>query len=305
MASWSTMLLVIASALHITGCGSTHPNAIHSNPHFDGQADDPSPYAGRAVPTPDSLAGLWEAPDGQKGTIGIHLRLVTTVPATATSLARSVQSWSRFELGVYERKGPSIGLNDEKGFTDWKLSVDLRFDHGRLRLHSPAPPSVDLDLAQSGDRWIGRFHLGAFDHRVVLRRPGIGKNASLLVGTWQTSPPVPFYTCAHIVQTGPNTFTGWFDSLGVLGLLHHSPNVKRSTTSIELYGDLMEVRVLNDRVFLQLPAFADAGICCSHAFVGSLTEDGSAIQGIWPSGPNQERRNGKWTRIRGNSCGGR
>jgi hypothetical protein len=303
MPSWPTVLLVTVFALHVTGCSSTPPpNAVLSGLPFEVQSDDQSPYDGRPVQSPESLAGLWETRDGHKGTIGIHLSLITTVPATATSLAGTVQSWHNLVVSVYERKGPTIALYDQNSFSDSPRGGSVTFDHGRLRLHSSAPPSIDLDLVQSGHRWIGRLHREAFDRQVTLRRLSLGKNASPLIGTWQTSPPFPFYTCAHVVQTGPDHFTGWFDSLGVFGLIHYPPNVKRLTTSIERYGELMEVRVLNDKVSFQLPAFADAGICCSHAFVGNLTEDGAAIRGLWPSGPNQGQHTGKWIRVRGDSC---
>jgi hypothetical protein len=297
------VLLVTLLALHVTGCSSTPTlNAVPSGPPFEVQSDDQSPYDGKPVQSPDSLAGLWETQDGHKGTIGIHLSLITTVPATATSLAGTMQSWHNLVVSVYERKGPTIALYDQNSFSDSPRGGSVTFDHGRLRLHASAPPSIDLDLLQSGHRWIGRFHRGAFDRQVTLRRPSFGKNASPLIGTWQTSPPFPLSTCAHVVQTGPDHFTGWFDSLGVFGLMHYPPNVKRLTTSTERYGELMEVRVLNDKVSFQLPAFADAGICCSHTFVGNLTEDGAAIGGLWPSGPNQEQHSGKWIRVRGDAC---
>jgi hypothetical protein len=207
MASWPTALLVTVFALHVTGCSSTPPpNDVLSSLPLEVQADDQSPFDGRPVQSPDSLAGLWETQDGHKGTIGIHLSLITTVSTRATSLAGTVQSWHNLVVNVYERKGPTIALYDQNSFSDSPRGGNVTFDQGRLRLHSVAPPSIDLDLVQSGHRWIGRFHRGAFDRHVTLRRPSFGKNASPLIGTWQTSPPFPLSACAHVVQTGPHDF---------------------------------------------------------------------------------------------------
>jgi hypothetical protein len=304
MPSWPAVLLVTLLALNVDGCsGTPAPNSVPPGLPFEVRSDDKSPTDGSPVQSPESLTGLWETPDGHKGAIGIHLSLSTTVPATATSLGGTVQFWNHLVVSVYGRKGPTIALYDQNSFSDSPRGGSVTFDHGRLRLHSSAaPPSIDLDLLQSGQSWIGRFHRGAFDHRVTLRRPGFGKNPSPLVGIWQTSPPFFLYTCAHIVQTGPDDFTGWFDSLGVLGLIRYPPNVKRPATYTEQYGDLMEVRALNDKVRFQLPAFADPGICCSHAFVGNLNEDGVAIRGLWPSGPNQEQHTGRWIKVRRDGC---
>jgi hypothetical protein len=42
--------------------------------------------------------------------------------------------------------------------------------------------------------------------------------------------------------------------------------------------------------------YAYSGICCPHTFIGTLTQDGNVIQGVWPPGPNQAPHDGHWRR---------
>jgi hypothetical protein len=79
---------------------------------------DESFYRGQQVQHPEALSGLWEASDGRVGAIGIHLQLDTSVPSEATSLNGVPQSWQDFQVGVFDRGGPTIQIGDQNYFSD-------------------------------------------------------------------------------------------------------------------------------------------------------------------------------------------
>ena len=164
---------------------------------------------------------------------------------------------------------------------------------------------MDLDLLQQSDSsWEGRFHRGNFDSRVKLRRPGAGGGLPRdpAVGTWsENSMDSSMRSCVHIVQQTATEWTGWSDSLTVLGSMPYASQVPRPATAVEHYGELMKVkRNQNGSFSFELGAFN--GVCCPHRFAGTLTSSGTQIQGAWLSGPNQIARQGGWTKMSGDSC---
>jgi hypothetical protein len=50
-----------------------------------GASPEGSPHRGRVVTDPEGLSGLWEAPNGHGGFVGIHIVLWTSVAPDATS----------------------------------------------------------------------------------------------------------------------------------------------------------------------------------------------------------------------------
>jgi len=215
-----------------------------------------SPYEGhRPVDSPEALSGLWEAPDGSGGAVGIHLMLTTTVPVSADTLGSAQQLWERLEVGVYERKGPDIQFGDQSYFGDSPSAGNVAFDEGVLRLHFASPwkdtPSVDLDLRQTGDTWVGRLHRGYFDANVILRRPGAGGTAKTspiggtsITGTW-ISTPGPFGTCVHVAGETPGSLAGWSDSVGMTGHQQVVAGMSPITGGGGRYGELMWVKQLD------------------------------------------------------------
>ena len=268
------------------------------------RGDDPksnvSPYVGRAVSDPESFSGLWEAANGHGGAVGIHLLLSTTVPATTRTLKGIPQSWESLEVGVYERKGAVIQFGEQNYFADSSRGSNVRFDDGRLTLHFPGDPAIHLDLLQQSDKvWVGRFHRGAFDSKVTLRRPRVRDAAkeNPIVGTWVGTSRVS-NMCIHVFQQAESEFTGWSDGLQV-----GDPGMERAglRTAFEHYGDLAKVGFdANGNVIFELHAFT--GICCSHKYVGKLHPDGNLIDGAWPPGPNQAPRNDSLRKMPGDSC---
>jgi hypothetical protein len=267
------------------------------------QESDCGKTLGRPVTHPEALSGVWEAPNGKGGAVGIHLQLGTTAPGEAKTLSGTPQSWRELVVGVYERKGATIEFGEENFFSDSPRCDIVNFENGRLRLHDW--PSFDLDLVQQAeDRWVGRLHRGKFDSTVTLRRAGISgpTKTNPIVGTWFYQSVAPSQiSCIHIAQQAESEFTGWSDSLQVLGEVGFRNNLTRPETAFESYGELMKVHVDGEgKVTLELHAFSPA--CCSHIFVGKITQEGNLIQGDWPRGPNQSAGSGTWTKMSGDSC---
>jgi len=268
--------------------------------------EDRSPYLGHLVNHPESLSGLWETSNGKGGAVGIHLLLTTSVPGDATTLNGIQQSWRSLEVGIYERKGSTIQFGEQNYFSDSPRGGNVTYEHGRLKLHFIArvasDPSIDLDLMRNMDgSWTGRLHRGSFDSAVTLRRPSFDSNGqSKIVGTWLESKSLTS-SCVHVAQQSATEYIGWSDALQTLGGMRIANSIPRPREAIERYGELMKVSLQNgDRISFELYAYN--AICCSHRFVGILSEDGTPIQGTWPSGTNQAPHNAVWVRMPHDSC---
>ena len=183
-------------------------------------------YAGALVTHPEELSGIWEAPDGHGGAIGLHLSLSTTAPADATTLVGAKQSWLSLGVGIYQRSGPVIQVGEENYFDDSPRGGSVRYDSDRMTLHAP---EFDLDLRHNQrNEWTGRFHRKGFDSQVTLIRPGKGggRKDTWPIGTWKKAGWGP--TCLHIAETAPGQFIGWSDTLLAWGAVKSSPNIPKA-----------------------------------------------------------------------------
>lgn len=257
-----------------------------------------SPHRGQLVTSPESLSGLWQAPDGHGGIVGLHLQLITRIPSTTTSLADIQQRWERLIVGVFQSKSPILQIGDADYFTDSPQGIYVRFENDHLSLHlinsTPQRPSVDLDLKHVGDTWKGRFHRGDFDAHVELRRPGA------IVDTWTADSP-PVRSCVHIPNSTAPDFNGWSDNIQTLGQVRFANNIPRPSTTPATYGDLIKIRHLdNNQISIEFNAYS--GICCSHLFIGTIAPDGMHLTGTWPAGPNQSPHSGSFRKAPPYSC---
>lgn len=217
-----------------------------------------SPRLGQPVPHPESLSGVWEAPDGQGGTVGLHLQLTTTVPANGTTLSGVTQSWFSLAIGVYRRKGATLQFGEENFFVDSYPDSGIRFDQGRLTLHfvssDAGVPRIDLDLVQQPGRdWEGRFHRGDFDSRLKLLRPTMDTRWPIdpVVGSWleNTGKFPPDRSCLHVAQQAATEWTEWGDSFSVLGNVQYAPQLSRPARAYERYGELIKIQRNQDHSF--------------------------------------------------------
>jgi len=259
---------------------------------------DESPYRGQIVDSPELLSGLWEAPDGNGGIIGLHLQLITSIPGTTTSFTGIRQTWEHLEVGVFQSKGSVLQFEDQNYFSDSPRGADVRFENNRLSLHfvpsSPITPSVDLDLMRLNDTWKGRFHRGQFDAKVELRRPGT------TVDTWILDSQIS-RSCIHVPNSTASEFNGWSDNLPTMGYVRFANNIPRPATTDAAYGSLVKIRHLeNDKFSIEFGAYN--GMCCSHLFVGTLTADDTLLSGSWPAGPNQAPHPGSFRKAPPFSC---
>jgi hypothetical protein len=144
---------------------------------------------------------------------------------------------------------------------------------------------------------------------VTLRRPDTKTRTNMqpfigsqIVGTWLLKSIDPAHiSCLHIAQQGEKAFTGWSDSLRAPGVEICGKNIVRPETVLESYGDLVSVHLGNDGKFT-LELYALSPTCCSHKFIGRVTQGGNFIEGDWTSGPNQAPQSGSWSKVAGDSC---
>jgi hypothetical protein len=73
-------------------------------------------YFGHLVDRPEALSGVWEAPDGQGGVVGIHLNLMTIVSDDVDPPAWTPQSWQNLNFGVFQRRGSENAFGEEGYF---------------------------------------------------------------------------------------------------------------------------------------------------------------------------------------------
>lgn len=275
-------------------------NAHAAAPEPEQQAQDRSFYLGQPVVQPEELSGIWEAPDGRGGAIGIHLTLDTAAPANAVTLVGTKQTWLDLQLGMYQRAGSVLKWGEENGFSDSLRGGGLRYNDGKLTLHDGP---FDLDLRRNaGDKWVGRFHREGFDATVTLTRPARaakGKNTWLL-GTWSTVDG-PSQTCIHIAETASGELIGWSDTLHALGSAHFAAHTAKPAYSLERYGELAKVNMAeNGSAWIELNAYT--AICCSHRFLASPARGASVINAEWGPGPNQAPHKGILNRMSGSTC---
>jgi len=264
-------------------------------------------YFGHPVDHPEALSGVWVAPDGQGGAVGIHMNLLTGVSADTNPPAWTPQYWQHLNFGVFQRKGAEMVFGEEGFFSDDPRGSSVTLEDGRLQLHFNSArgsiPSVNLDLVYQTDNcWHGRFQRGSFDADVTLCRPTPSPEIkqSLLVGTWSMG-PVPGSSCVHIAQTGATTFTGWSDALQIPGLTIYGPNFPGPHSLLQSYGNLAKVDLSgNETVSIELGAYNT--FCCSYRFTGHLEANGTTISGDLPPDPHQYLRVGTWIKMPGDSC---
>jgi hypothetical protein len=284
------------------------PNSVPDTPTR--QPQDRSFYLGTPVTHPEALSGIWEAPDGHGGAVGIHLVLDTTVPVDATTLVGVRQAWLGLQAGLYRRTGGELQPGEENFFSDSVRGGSVRFEQGRLTLHAPG---YDLDLHRAaGDTWSGRFHREDFDAFVTLVRPALqaatkehrsAEPRSLgtpFIGTWKSSSG-PSTTCLHIAQLQSGAFVAWADTLLAWGSAAAPSPAVKPPYSWEHYGDLVKVEPAgNGSLSIELGAYS--GICCPHRFHASSSDHGKEMKADWPSGPNQVAHKSKWIKMDGDSC---
>jgi hypothetical protein len=295
---------VIARSLALSVCvcmltAVTSPQSIPASSPTP-QQQDRSFYLDTPVTHPEDLSGIWEAPDGHGGAIGIHLILDTTAPVEATTLVGTKQKWLGLEVGLYHRTGAQLQLGEENMYSDSLRGGSVRYDDGHLTLHASR---YDLDLHRiPGDNWSGRFQRDNFDSQVTLTRPVLQATSKItwFLGTWKsTSPAGP--QCLHIAQQSPAGYTAWSDTLTVWGPGSFAPQIPKPPYAWEHYGDLVKVEpTANGVISIELGAYSP--ICCPHLFLATPEHGGKDMKADWPLGPSQGPYKSKWIKMPGNTC---
>ncbi len=291
---------ILAWGVVVTGCGEIpKPPALHREVgafQSEVRRVNRSAYDGIPVRHPDELAGVWEAPDGRGGMVGIDLVLWTTIGADRTEVAGSPQAWKSLTVMMYQRTGPRPDDTERNSFGDGYRDGLVSYAGERLRVHWTG---VDLDLQRTpGQTWTGRFHRGAFDQAVVLRRP---RQRSAAPGEWFLGTWLERFTntetCVHVGREADGNIVGWADSLAELGSVRFANDQKRPLVTSENYGALAEVRVHgDDRVSVELNVLS--GSCCAIGFDATRHAE-NTMRTEWHG---TARPPALWKRMPGESC---
>lgn len=145
------------------------------------------PTAMSPISAPDPLKGIWEAPDGNGGAVGLNLWTASSNDWQGEERAEEGPmkplpgpGHPVLEFGVYHRAKAHVRCMEENFFdTAWRGKQDLEvvdtYAGGHLVVHTPDRKNpefvVDLDLWLDPwtHTWTGRFHRGSFDQQVTLR----------------------------------------------------------------------------------------------------------------------------------------
>ena len=110
--------------------------AVPARPQFaPATQQDRSFNLGTLVTRPQDLSGIWEAPDGHGGAVGLHLILDTTAPVDTRTLDGVPQKWLGLAVGIYHRTGPTLQSGVESSFSDSVRGGSVHYQDGRLTLH--------------------------------------------------------------------------------------------------------------------------------------------------------------------------
>jgi hypothetical protein len=269
--------------------------------------EDQSPYAGTLIEHPEELSGLWEAPDGRGGWVGIHLGMEATAPAKAATLEGTEKSWVNLQVGVFELAKGETDYEEMNRFSDSPRGGNVRYEDGRLMLHfasGAARAPIDLDLRRvDGDAWAGRFHRNSFDEHVVLHRPGALDTGekSWAVGTWRQAGK-GLYRCLHVAQQAPGEYVGWLDSLSLMGpgQMCFTPHSPRPATAFEIYGAPVRIGGVTQTA-VSFEENLGLGGCCPYGFTGARVGDGSTMS-VSPAFPPRGERDVTWKKMPGDTC---
>jgi hypothetical protein len=130
---------------------------------------------------PQIPGGIWEAPDGNGGFIGVNL---WEVPASlghgGPAPKNDEPDRPVLQIGVFQRSNARVRCGEENFFdTGWRGPLhgsSSCYAHELLRVHYPAtaphdiPIDLELTFDPKNDVWKCHFHRGAFDANVTLNR---------------------------------------------------------------------------------------------------------------------------------------
>ena len=294
----SSAVLVIAGCLLLCRVNGQKISCRHLA--LGQRSQDQSFYLGTPVTHPEWLSGIWEAPDGRGGIVGLHLTLDAAAPTDVTTLVGTRQCWLSLQAAIYRRASGAFQPVEMSGASDSQRGGGLRYANERLILHGP---EFDMDLLHiAGNRWSGPVHWREFDSEVVLSRPGYGSKVKKagFVGSW-LSTNGPGQSCLHILQSDSGEFVAWSDSFSTWGRARFAPRIAKPPYSLEIYGTLDKAQSSEkDVIDVDLDAFT--AICCSHSFVATAAENGTVMKATWPAGPSQARHRSEWKTMPNDTC---
>jgi hypothetical protein len=140
----------------------------------------PRQYDSHAPTVTNSPVGIWEAPDGSGGAIGLNLwEEPASLGHGGPPLAKDEKDYPVLQIGVYRRVKAKVRCGEENFFdAGWRgptFGSTTSFQHQTLAIHYPGSKGdwtidVQVTFVAQEDVWKGRFHRGPFDENVTLIR---------------------------------------------------------------------------------------------------------------------------------------
>jgi hypothetical protein len=102
----------------------------------------PQQYHSPAPAMPQSPVGIWEAPDGRGGVIGLNLwEEPASLGHGGPPLARDEKDYPVLQIGVYQRVKAKVRCGEENYFdAGWRgptFGTTTNYHNQRLAIHSP------------------------------------------------------------------------------------------------------------------------------------------------------------------------
>ena len=263
---------------------------------------------GRIVAMPECFSGRWETSIGPGKAVGIWLLLDTRINGAATTLNHVDQYEENFTVSIFERDGHHLEFdngsfpNEPGGGLQWD-GRHIRARRG-WRSNDPTNAALDLTYDPAEQTWYGFLRRGGFAKIVTLRRAANTpvKARSELAGTWKSEDRLSL-GCFHVAEQADGRLAGWSDELQTPGAFRYANGLKPPTSSVERYGNLLNVLDLGKhRYSVEFGAYG--GICCSSTLIAKVAGE-DLLVGDWQAGPNQEARRSVWKRMSHGTCRGR
>lgn len=241
---------------------------------------------GAKIARPEDITGIWEAPDGQGGVVGVNVEIDTRgEPGQDLRAPQEVELLAK--VVFVRRKGSPDPVY--AGFLYDPPDSLMEMSAHIWKLPTNVPEQLSLADRPEVDGWQGWMERGGQWKRVLLRRTSASQRPNPLVGTWRSAFGAD---CLHIAQGGDDAPIAWMDMLADMQRMRWAPGLKPGQI-MERYGAPLKPAIIGSG-FVMFETTSGMGMPRQILVRG--TANGTRLLGDG-TGVNPD-----WVRVRGASC---